>query len=57
MKHFIDNTETVSVLKNIGAFHNINLTQSSTGNFLSPIPVSDWLIFCCENSKLYQKKK
>ena len=30
---------------------------SSTDNILSAIPVSDWLIFCCENSILYQKKK
>ena len=22
---------------------------SSTDNFLSPIPVSDWLIYCCGN--------
>ena len=29
---------------------------SSTDNFLSPVPVSDWLIFCCGNSMLYQKK-
>ena len=28
-----------------------------TDNFLSPNPVSDWLIFCCGNLILYQKKK
>ena len=30
-------------------------THSSTDNSLSPIPVSDWLIFCC--GKLYFIKK
>ena len=29
---------------------------SSTNNFFSPIPVSDWLIFCCRNFILHQKK-
>ena len=29
-------------------------TYSSTYSFLSPIPVSDWLIFCCGNSILHQ---
>ena len=33
------------------------LPYSFTDNFLSPIPVSDWLIFCCGNSILFQKKK
>ena len=31
-------------------------TSAPLGNFLSPISVSDWLIFCCENSMLYQKR-
>ena len=30
---------------------------SSSDNFLSPILVSDWLILCCRNSILRQKKK
>ena len=30
---------------------------SSTDNFLSPIRISDWLIFCCENLIRYQKKE
>ena len=30
---------------------------NSTDNFLSPIPVSDWLIFCCGNLILHQKKE
>ena len=29
-----------------------NFAYSSTSNFLSPIPVYDWLIFCCENLML-----
>ena len=33
------------------------LPYSSTDNFLSPIPVFDWLIFCCGNSILHQKKE
>ena len=32
-------------------------TYSSTDNFLSPIPVSDWLIFPCINSMLCQNEK
>ena len=32
------------------------VTYSSTDNFLSPIPVSGWLIFCCGNLILYQKR-
>ena len=31
-------------------------TCSSTDNFLSPILVSDWLILCCGNSIVHQKK-
>ena len=27
---------------------NLNIAYSSTDNFLSPIPVFDWLIFCWE---------
>ena len=33
------------------------LTHSSTDNFGSPIPVSDWLIFCFGYLMLRQKKK
>ena len=33
------------------------LPYSSTDNFLSPIPVFDWLILCCGNSILHQKKE
>ena len=33
------------------------LPYSSTDNFLSPIPGFDWLIFCCGNSILHQKKR
>ena len=29
---------------------------SSTDNFLSPIPISDWLIFCWENLMLHKKR-
>ena len=32
------------------------IADSSTGNFLSPISVSDWLIFCCGNSRHQQKR-
>ena len=31
------------------------VTHSSADNFLSPIPVSDWLIFFCGNLILHQK--
>ena len=31
-------------------------SYSSTDNFVSPILVSDWLIFCCENLILHQKR-
>ena len=30
---------------------------SSTDNFLSPIPVSDWLLFCCKTLTINQKRK
>ena len=33
------------------------LSYSSTDNFLSLIPVSDWSIFCCGNFILHQKKE
>ena len=33
------------------------ITYSPTDNFLSPIAVSDWSIFCCGNSILHQKNK
>ena len=33
-----------------------NVTHSSTDIFLSPIPVSVWLIFCCGNLILHRKK-
>ena len=33
------------------------LSYSSTDNFLSPIPVSDWLIVCCWNSIIHQNMK
>ena len=32
-------------------------TSSSTDNFWSPIPISDWLISCCGNLIIYQKGK
>ena len=31
--------------------------NSSTNNFLSPIPISDWLIFCRGNLMLHKKKE
>ena len=31
-------------------------SKSSTDNFLPPIPISDWLIFCCRNLILHEKK-
>ena len=34
-----------------------HFVYSSTDNFLSPIPVSHWLIFYCRNLVLYQQKK
>ena len=34
----------------------IHLTYSFTDNFLSSIPVSEWLIFCCGNFLLHQQK-
>ena len=34
--------------------HKETITCNSTDNFLSPIPVSDWLIFCGVNWILYQ---
>lgn len=33
------------------------LSYSSSDNFLSLIPVSDWLIFYCATLILYQKKE
>ena len=30
---------------------------SFTDNFLSPSPVSNWLLFCCENLILHQKNE
>ena len=35
----------------------LSLTYSSTDNFLSPNPISDWFLFCCGNSMLHQKKE
>ena len=32
-------------------------TAEASDNFLSPIPVSDWLIFCGRNLILHQRKK
>ena len=32
-------------------------TSSSTDNFWSPIPISDWLTSCCGNLIIYQKGK
>ena len=32
----------------------ILLNYRSTKNFLTPIPVSDWLIFCCRDLILHQ---
>ena len=32
------------------------VSTCSTDNFLSSIPVFDWLIFCCTNLILHQKK-
>ena len=32
-------------------------THSSTGNFSPPIPVFDWVIFCCGNLIIHQRKK
>ena len=29
---------------------------SSTDNFLFPIPISDWLIFCCGKLMLHKKR-
>ena len=34
-----------------------NIDKSSTDKFYLPISVSDWLIFCCGNLILHQKKK
>ena len=44
---------------NINGFTSTYQLYSSTDNLLSPIPipVSDWLIFCCGNLMLHQKKK
>ena len=36
---------------------NFFYTNSSNENFLSPIPVSGCLVFCCGNLILHQKKK
>ena len=35
----------------------VGLYSGFYGNFLSSVPVSDWLIFCCGNSILHQKKR
>ena len=35
----------------------IFITYISTGNFSSPIVLSDWLVFYCGNLMLQQKKK
>ena len=32
-------------------------SYSSTDSFVSPILVSDWSIFCCQNLILHQNKK
>ena len=47
--------EFLSKTKNYQA--NFFYTYSSNENFLSPIPVSDCLVFCCGNLILYPKKK
>ena len=51
--------ESVFILKFKHNYHILPLTFTcnSSGNFLSPILVSDLLIFCCRNSILHQKKK
>ena len=33
-----------------------NCAYSSTDSFLSPVTVSDWLMFCCGNLILYQNR-
>ena len=53
IKRLIDSTATASVWKNIGPFDNINLTFNSAENFLSLIPVFDWLMSYCGNSILH----
>ena len=35
----------------------VGLYSGFYGNFLSSVPVSDWLIFCCGNSILHKKKE
>ena len=42
---------------NIDRYIATGYAYSSTDNFLSPILISDWLIFCCENLIRYQKKE
>ena len=37
------------------AMNNVTI-YGSTDNFLSPVLISDWLIFCCGNSILHQKR-
>ena len=38
------------------ASYRYTLPYSSTDNYLSPIPVSEWLIFCCGNLTLTKKE-
>ena len=48
----------ISLLRNNYNYSGTNKKEKdncSTNNFLSPIPVSDWLIFCCKSSILHQK--
>ena len=38
------------------SYHLFRLLIGSSGSFLTPIPVSDWSIFCCGNSIIHQKR-
>ena len=37
--------------------HKLYSSMVPLNNFLPPIPVSGWLIFCCRNLILHQKKE
>ena len=60
MELFCENSLELSAiyrLKKILDHRSLVLTYNFTDNFGPPIPASDWLIFCCENLILHQKKK
>ena len=54
--HFRVKTANYKIKENNGHLDSLFFTYGSADNFLSPIPVFDWLIFCCRNLILHQKR-